>query len=111
MEPFSGNLKITTFLQHRVTLGRSCRQVTSVPDVSDVSIDVSDVSIDVSDVSIDVPDNVTIDVSKEISGGRWVSSGTCNQIESTFSLFFLGACCLDVRTLTFCQLMGFPLNH
>ena len=22
-----------------------------------------------------------------------------------------GACCLDVRTLTFCQLMGFPLNH
>ena len=23
----------------------------------------------------------------------------------------LGAFCLDVRTLTFCQLMGFPLNH
>ena len=22
-----------------------------------------------------------------------------------------GAFCLDVRTLTFCQLMGFPLNH
>ena len=22
-----------------------------------------------------------------------------------------GACCLDVRTLTLCQLMGFPLNH
>ena len=21
------------------------------------------------------------------------------------------ACCLDVRTLTFCQLLGFPLNH
>ena len=24
---------------------------------------------------------------------------------------YFGACCLDVRTLTFCQLMGFPLNH
>ena len=23
----------------------------------------------------------------------------------------LSAFCLDVRTLTFCQLMGFPLNH
>ena len=26
-------------------------------------------------------------------------------------LSFLGAFCLDVRTLTFCQLMGFPLDH
>ena len=25
--------------------------------------------------------------------------------------FLFGAFCLDVRTLTFCQLMGFPLNH
>ena len=24
---------------------------------------------------------------------------------------YFGACCLDVRTLTFCQLMGFPLNN
>ena len=24
---------------------------------------------------------------------------------------FFVAFCLDVRTLTFCQLMGFPLNH
>ena len=24
---------------------------------------------------------------------------------------FFGAFCLDVRTLTFCQLMGLPLNH
>ena len=24
---------------------------------------------------------------------------------------FFGACCLDVRTITFCQLMGFPLSH
>ena len=26
-------------------------------------------------------------------------------------LQYFGAFCLDVRTLTFCQLMGFPLNH
>ena len=31
----------------------------------------------------------------------------------TFScaLTNLGSFCLDVRTLTFCQLLGFPLNH
>ena len=28
-----------------------------------------------------------------------------------FSAFFFGAFCLDVRTSTFCQLMGFPLNY
>ena len=27
------------------------------------------------------------------------------------SLFFFAAFCLNVRTLTFCQPMGFPLNH
>ena len=26
-------------------------------------------------------------------------------------LAFFGAVCLDVRTLAFCQLIGFPLNH
>ena len=26
-------------------------------------------------------------------------------------LLIFGAFCLDVRTLTFCRLMGFPLNH
>ena len=40
----------------------------------------------------------------------WVPARVLSAMLGTWSIIF-GASCLDASTLTFCQLMGFPLNH
>ena len=39
------------------------------------------------------------------------ASHRCLGVTYMYIYIYFGAFCLDVRTLTFCQLMGFPLNH
>ena len=43
--------------------------------------------------------------------GPWTRTSGSTEAEGFISDRTLGAFCLDVRTSTVCQLMGFPSNH
>ena len=47
----------------------------------------------------------------ELRAMRRLDSGTISRGSQRVCDFSFVAFCMDVRTLSFCQLMGFPLNH